>query len=202
MQDNTLTRAGFGPRAAAFLLDRLLLWIALCVVRVPAYIASLFGGSAFTMRAFLFQYSAPDVLCWLLSAVYFTLMTYYTGATLGKKVMRLRVESESGESLRLLDVLYRETVGRFLSGILCIGYLLALADRDHRALHDRLCDTRVVYDDVRFSKKPQKPAPVYTAPGAAEAGGLSAPEAPAPIYSIPGRTANVPSEPKTESENG
>lgn len=196
MQSNAadLTRAGFGPRAAAFLIDRALIAAALCVVRVPAYIASLFGAGAFTARAVFFQYSALDVVCWLLSAVYFTLMTYYAGATLGKKVMRLRVETESGEPLRFIDVLYRETAGRFLSGILCIGYFVALADKEHRALHDRLCDTRVVYDDVRFSRKPAKPAPVYSAPGTADEPATLEPAA--PLYSIPG----AGSEPDTEAE--
>lgn len=198
MQSNAadLTRAGFGPRAAAFVIDRALVAAALCIVRVPAYIASLFGASDFTARAVFFQYSALDVVCWLLSAVYFTLMTYYAGATLGKKVMRLRVETESGEPMRFLDVLYRETVGRFLSGILCIGYLVALADKDHRAFHDRLCDTRVVYDDVRFSRNPAKPAPEYSAPGTADEPAL--PEPAAPLYSIPGAVSA--SDTDTEAE--
>ena len=167
MQNNMeITQVGFGPRAAAFLADRLLLWLALGMIRIPAFFDTLFGSGAFSGRAVLFQYSALDVVCYVLSAVYFVLMTYYTGGTLGKKLMRLRVIRADGEPLRFIDVLYRETVGRFLSGILYIGYIMVLADKDHRALHDRLCGTYVVYDGVTISRRPEKPVPSYTVPAA------------------------------------
>lgn len=203
MQDNdTITRAGFGPRAAAFLIDRLLLALALVFVRLPAVIAALFGYEGFAFRAFLFRYSALDVLCWALSAAYFILLTYFTGSTLGKKVMRLRVERADGEPLRLIDVIYRETVGRFLSGILCIGYIMALADKEKRAFHDWLCGTRVVYEDTSFRRREPKPAPAYTAPG--EDGAPALPDAPAVSYTVPGAYtipgAAVPPLPEPEPD--
>ena len=184
MLDNAeITRAGFGPRAAAYLLDRLILALALGFIRVPSMLASLFGGGAFTFRAFLFQYSALDVLCWVLSCVYFILLTYCTGSTLGKKVMRLRVESADGEPLRLIDVIYRETVGRFLSGIFCLGYLMILADREKRGFHDWLCATRVVYEGVAFKPRAPKHSAAYSVPGAPA---QEAPAAAPASYSVPG----------------
>lgn len=158
MRDNEAIRAGFGVRAAAFVIDRALLVIALGLVRFPVLIAALFGAGRLTARDFLFDYSALDVACWLLSAAYFVLMTYFTGATLGKKVMHIHVESGEGEALRFIDVLYRETVGRFLSGIMYIGYIMALADREKRAFHDWLCGTCVVYDEKLF-RPAEAPAP-------------------------------------------
>lgn len=150
MQDKEATIAGFGTRAAAYILDRAILLVALAFLRVPVWLISLFGSGALTDGNFLFQYSALDVLCWILSSAYFVLTTYFSGKTLGKRVMRLRVEKADGGELRFVDVLYRETVGRFLSGIAFIGYLMVLADRKKRAFHDYLCDTRVVYDRVVF----------------------------------------------------
>ena len=72
-------------------------------------------------------------------------MTYFTGSTLGKKCLRLQVVSSEKENLSFWDVLYRETIGRYLSSLLGVGYLMMLLDREKRGLHDRLADTRVVY---------------------------------------------------------
>lgn len=159
MPDKELTRAGFGPRAAAYIIDRVLLLIALAVVRAPFAIAAFFGAGWLASGNFLFSHSILDVVCWLLASAYFVLMTWFGGATLGKMVMRLRVTREDGEPLRFIDVLYRETVGRFLSGILCIGYLMVLGDKQKRGFHDWLCGTCVVYDGVTFRDRPKKEAP-------------------------------------------
>ena len=95
----------------------------------------------------LFHYTLKDIVLYLGQVLYFILCTRYTGTTPGKRVMNLRVISveENGE-LDLLTVVYRETVGRFLSSIfVCIGYLIIGVDREKRGFHDMLCDTRVVY---------------------------------------------------------
>ena len=156
MPDKEMTTAGFGPRAAAYIIDRALLLIALCIVRLPFGIAALFGADALTAKDFLFDHSLLDVLCWLVSAAYFVLLTWFGGATLGKKVMRLRVVRADGEPMRFVDVLYRETIGRFLSGIFCLGYIMVLADKENRAFHDWLCGTCVVYDGVTIPERPRR----------------------------------------------
>lgn len=187
-----MTRAGFGPRAAAYLIDRAILLAGLCLVRLPFGLASLYGGGGLTAKSFLFDHSFVDVLCWLLASAYFVLLTYFTGSTLGKKVMRLRVEKEDGSALGPVDAIYRETVGRFLSGILCLGYLMALADRKKRAFHDYLCDTRVVYDEVAFRTRDGKARENTPAPGWTPASETPAEEetaSPAAQYSVPGQTA-------------
>lgn len=188
MQDKTeWIRAGFGPRAAAFLLDQLLVGLALLVVKIPAWLVRLYAGQP--VGNVLFSFTLLDVLCYLLLSAYFVLLTYVGGSTLGKKVMGLRVVREDGADLRFVDVLYRETVGRYLSGVLCLGYLMALVDRRKRGFHDYLCETCVVCDH----KKEKEPA----APAAG--GGVSAPvyEAPAPApvllgYTVPGEAQSVP----------
>ena len=136
--------ARFWPRAAAFLLDRAILWAALLLIRLPALFSSLGGGGTLT-RAVLFRHSWLDILCWVLITAYFTALTACTGATLGKKAMGLRVVTKDGGKVPFLTVLWRESFARYLSGILCIGYLLCAADPENGTLHDRICDTRVVY---------------------------------------------------------
>ena len=148
-------RAGFWVRLAAYALDRLILAAALVLVKVPVFFASFRGG--FWSAPVFFSFTAADILCWLLISAYFVALTACCGATLGKKAMRLRVvRQDTGEKPRFLTVLYRETVGRYLSGILCIGYILIAADSEKRSLHDRICDTLVVYDEsVPARKQPE-----------------------------------------------
>ena len=74
-------------------------------------------------------------------------MTYYCGGTLGKKLFKLKVCKATEEKLSLFTVIYRESIGRYLSGlILFIGYIIIGVDSKKRGLHDILSDTLVVYD--------------------------------------------------------
>lgn len=139
--------ASFWPRAAALVLDMLIVRAALVFVRLPA-LAAAANGESFLTRHVLFHHTGEAVLCYLLQSAYFVLMTYFGGATLGKRAMGLRVVSTDGQKCSFMTVLYRETIGRYLSRILFIGYLLAIGDIEHRTLHDRICDTRVVLKDA------------------------------------------------------
>ena len=148
MRETTeLNTAGFFPRLCAYGLDKLILGFALLFVRLPM----LFSGGA--ERAVFFRFTARDVVCAVLTAVYFVLFTLRKGATPGKLAMGLRVVNADGSACDLKTVLFRETVGRYLSGLLCIGYLIMLGDGEHRALHDRICDTRVVWKSPEEEKK-------------------------------------------------
>ena len=194
MPDKEMTRAGFGPRAAAYIIDRAIVFAALCVVRLPFGIAALFGAGGLTAKDFLFDHSFLDVLCWVLMSAYFVLLTWFGGSTLGKKVMRLRVCRADGEPMRFIDVLYRETVGRFLSGILCLGYFMVLVDKEQRGFHDWLCGTAVVYEnDVNVAERKRKDpaASAWTPVGGSAAQEHPAPEARASSllgYTLPGET--------------
>ena len=69
------------------------------------------------------------------------------GATPGKMACKLKVVRADGTALT-----YGRAFGRFfgemLSGLtLGIGYVMAGFDQEKRALHDRVCDTRVIYND-------------------------------------------------------
>lgn len=67
------------------------------------------------------------------------------GATPGKMAVKLHVVTSRGET-----VSWGRATGRgfaeLLSRIICaIGYIIAAFDKEKRALHDHICDTRVVY---------------------------------------------------------
>lgn len=100
-------------------------------------------------RAVLFRFTWTDIVFWALGAAYFVLLTAMTGATPGKKAMGLTVVNELGERPDLMTALCRETWARYLSSILCIGYILCALDPERGALHDRICGTRVIWSSRR-----------------------------------------------------
>ena len=159
--------AGFWVRLAAFLLDHIIVFFILLAARLVLIPVTSLTKGTFLDGNILFQYSLKDILLYAVQVLYFILCTYYTGSTLGKKALNLRVESAAkGQELRLIDVVYRETVGRFLCSIsIGIGYLLVALDKEKRGFHDMLSDTRVVY------AKRVKIYPFYAVPKPVAAGG-------------------------------
>lgn len=159
--------AGFWVRLAAFLLDHIIVFVILLAARLVLIPVTSLTKGTFLDGNILFQYSLKDILLYVVQVLYFILCTYYTGSTLGKKALNLRVESAvKGQELRLIDVVYRETVGRFLCSIsIGIGYLLVALDKEKRGIHDMLSDTRVVY------AKRVKIYPFYAVPKPVVSGG-------------------------------
>ena len=138
--------AGFFVRLAAYLVDLLVVGIALLIVRIPIWIMSFINPDNFIVRDMIFQYSIADILLYLLKVVYFVLLTYYTGSTLGKKLFQIKVVSTENRKMTFFEVVFRETVGRFLAAlIIYVGYIMVGVDKQKRGLHDILSDTQVIY---------------------------------------------------------
>lgn len=81
----------------------------------------------------------------LIACLYEVIMIRFYGATLGKMAVGVKVVRPDGGGIS-----WGISVGRYfmkiVSGImLAIGYIIAGFDGEKRALHDRVCDTRVVY---------------------------------------------------------
>lgn len=152
MQNSAENRvyAGFFVRLAAYLVDLFIVGFGLLLVKIPMWGIFVGFSSDIISRDFIFSYSFMDVVCYLLSAAYFSLMTYTSGSTIGKKLFHLKVISSEERELTLFEVVFRETVGRFLSSfILNAGYIILVADKEKRGLHDRLSDTLVIYSHVK-----------------------------------------------------
>ena len=168
-----VTYAGFWVRAAAYVIDSVLVFCGLLIVRlIMSGVMALTEGTVLGGNI-LFQFTLKDIILYAAQVLYFILCTYFTGTTLGKRAMNLRVIAEGEGKLTFFTVLYRETVGRFLSGvILYIGYIMAGIDPQKRALHDILCDTRVIYArKVKVYPVYQRPVPpVVPAPAPPDQG--------------------------------
>ena len=132
--------AGFWVRMFAFMIDMIIVFFLSIILRI----ALSFG---LPKTEVLFTYSLSDIVIYLFQALYFILFTFNTNTTPGKRLLNLRVVSSDleGERLSLPDIIFRETVGRYLSGIFFIGYIMIGIDKEHRGFHDMLSDTHVIY---------------------------------------------------------
>lgn len=154
--------AGFFVRLAAYIIDWLVVGIALLAVKVPLWISSFANPNNLLVRNFIFRYSIADIVIYVLMVTYFILPTYYAGRTLGKRLLQLKVISVEDRSMTFFEVAYRETVGKFLSGILFgVGYLMIVIDKQKRGIHDLLADTEVIY---YHEKKEPVQAPIVYQP--------------------------------------
>jgi len=80
----------------------------------------------------------------VLNAAYFIYFTGKFGATLGKMACKIEVIRPDGTPMT-----FGSATGRYFAELLSsltlgIGYIMAAFDEEKRALHDRICDTRVV----------------------------------------------------------
>lgn len=134
--------AGFWVRFAAAFLDGLIIGVPLMILFFAFFFRSFTGGmspSESLVTQLGFQAAATGI-----SAVYKIFFTGKYGATPGKMALKIRVVTADGGK-----VTYARATGRFfaevLSGLICyIGYIIAAFDGQKRALHDHICNTRVV----------------------------------------------------------
>lgn len=155
-ENSRIFYGGFFVRLAAAWVDALLVSLALLTFRLPL----LFAGDANPLhQPVLFRFTPWDIFLYLLTTAYYVFFTYAAGATLGKRMFSLRVVAADGRSLSLWDVIYRETIGKYLSGVfLFMGYIMAGVDKEKKAFHDMLADTRVIYS---FGKEPRNRKDYY-----------------------------------------
>jgi len=136
--------AGFWIRFAARVIDAILLNIVFFVMRMS------FGISTFAridgdIGGALARAAIGTLLSLIVASFYEIFMLAGYGATLGKIALGLQVVRPDGSGLTL-----SQATGRYFAQVLSsltflIGYIMAAFDPEKRALHDRICDTRVIY---------------------------------------------------------
>jgi uncharacterized RDD family membrane protein YckC len=140
--------AGFWIRVAARIIDGLIigvpLVIILFIVMIPiAGTASKQGSQDSILPAFIIPIF--QVLVIVVEMVYEIFFLGKYGATPGKMACSIKVVTADGDRFG-----YGRATGRFfaylLSRFTCyIGYIIVAFDGQKRALHDYICNTRVVY---------------------------------------------------------
>lgn len=134
--------AGFWIRFGAWFIDYIILAIASAIIYIPFTLLGVFSSDQPAVFITIQMFST--ILNFLVPAVYETWFVGKYAATPGKMACKLKVVmADSGR------VSYARAIGRhfakFISAlILGIGYIMAGFDEQKRALHDRICDTRVI----------------------------------------------------------
>jgi uncharacterized RDD family membrane protein YckC len=141
--------AGFWIRFVAYIIDTVILTVALSVISVP--VGLLIGGSAaFSDPTHLSGFMLLITLGYLLVTVGLTFFyqAYFVskrGGTPGKLILGLRVIHPDG-SLLTMGQAFGRSLGYMVDVvILYIGFLMIAFDEQKRGLHDRIVDSRVIY---------------------------------------------------------
>lgn len=146
-----VTYAGFWIRFVAYIIDGIILAVAMGIVQF-AILGSFLTFPRFDPQSRPEMYIAPLMgMIGLLSLVsigigclYEGLFVYKYGATPGKMALGLKVVRPNGGPIDLGRAIGRY-FGKMLSGIiLYIGFIMAGFDAEKKALHDMICDTRVI----------------------------------------------------------
>ena len=136
--------AGFWTRFISYLIDMIVIYA----------ISSLLNTISFGLlnKVLDFPILGEESLSYVIVMfTYFIVMTYFFSQTLGKMILKIKVETNRGDKLGLTDVVYRELVGRLLSIFLVyLPYLAVAFTNKKKGLHDFIADTVVVKED--FSK--------------------------------------------------
>lgn len=139
---------GFWIRFLAKIIDGIILSIAQWAVMIPLSMlimpSMMQSNEQFPTPGFFIFIGVQVLLSFTLPLAYGTFFLGRFGATLGKMACRLKVVTPEGDKIT-----YMRAFGRFWAEIisyiiLLIGYIMAAFDDEKRALHDRICSTRVV----------------------------------------------------------
>ncbi len=146
----TVKVAGFGLRAAAFLIDMAIVWV----------LGMLMGVAIGLVGTLLTMYSADGpapmdrliILGGLIFSIAYYLATWTkSGQTLGKMAVGIKIVGPDGQPPSGGKAVLRY-LGYILNGILLsIGFLWAAFDRKRQGWHDKIAGTYVIYDDEEFS---------------------------------------------------
>lgn len=136
--------AGFWTRFWAYAIDLLVLSAISGIIVKPIFRVADF---AITKPSFLL-FSPYKMTALLILLLYFTIMTKYLQQTVGKMIMGIKVIPKNGEKLTWATVIFREGIGRFISKMLLIPYLLVVFMPKKEALHDLFADTVVVHENA------------------------------------------------------
>ncbi len=140
---------GFWIRFGAKTIDGIIMGLVNMVLTFMLFL--LFGVSFLTFDPgermsgmYLAAQGISSVLQLVMQAAYVTFFIGKYAATPGKMACGLKVVTAEGESVSYLRALGRHFAEYLSAIILMIGYIMAAFDEEKRALHDRICNTRVI----------------------------------------------------------
>jgi uncharacterized RDD family membrane protein YckC len=136
----TFVYAGFWIRFVAWLIDRAILFVAEVVLQL--FFAAMLRSARTEVT--LMTAGAEFLMDMAIGATYEGIFVSRFGATPGKMALDLKVVRPDGGPISLGRAVGRYFAKMVSAMILAIGYIMAGFDSQKRALHDMLCDTRVI----------------------------------------------------------
>jgi uncharacterized RDD family membrane protein YckC/RNA polymerase subunit RPABC4/transcription elongation factor Spt4 len=138
--------AGFWMRFFALVLDLIFVPIIFSPLIVGAGIAGYFFGAMnphFIDDNYLYQFAAGvGGIAYSLIFFFYFLIGHSFGATIGKKIVGIRLTTYNGSNPGFWRALIRETIGRFIASIIFyLGYLWIAWDAHKQGWHDKLAGT-------------------------------------------------------------
>ncbi len=142
-----LNYAGFWIRTGAYMIDAVILSVfnmIVSLVALPFILGSYSRGTGANFRSMLMVQGVVALVEVIIAAGYQGYFLGSKGATPGKMVLKLKVVRSDGSKLT-----FGRGVGRYFSYwissfTMLIGFIMIGFDDEKRALHDRVCDTRVI----------------------------------------------------------
>lgn len=137
-----MTYAGFWLRLGAWFIDYIILGIASAIIYLPM---TFMGVFSFDRPAVFVTFQLiTTILNFIIPAAYESWFVGKYAATPGKMACKIKVVMADGGQVSFARAIGRH-FAKYISGlILGIGYIMAGFDDQKRALHDRICDTRVI----------------------------------------------------------
>ena len=143
---NNIRYGGFWIRVLAIIIDTL-------IVRIPKVLIAvlLYGDMGFYLNFDSKVINTPaeyillGFMVFALPLMYSTCFVGRFAATPGRMMLGLKIVRPGGERITYLRAFCRNLAENLSIIILGIGFIMAAFDDEKRMLHDRICDTRVVY---------------------------------------------------------
>lgn len=151
-QQTTDTYASFGRRLGAYLLDGMILSFTVSALAATG-LFSLFGLEIDLSKLSDPAYSIMEnkgylLVTFIIGLLYYTILqSSKWQATVGKKIVGIKVVTLEGERISYFTALVRHLVMFFLSSLFYIGFIMALFTKKKQALHDKLAKTLVVKEN-------------------------------------------------------
>ena len=130
---------GFGKRFAAILIDTI-------IVGIPMYIVNiLIFGYSDMINPNASSYWQSQLLSMVVGLSYYIGMwTYSNGATIGKKILKIKIVKYDGSPVTI-GTAFGRYFGYILSGIIFgLGFFWVIWDKEKRGWHDKISNTKVV----------------------------------------------------------
>lgn len=154
--------SGLGSRAAAFLIDQLILWtinasiiiILVIIMNNETFLPIFFAENTIPIAIMII---ALFIINW---GYFFTFEFFSGGRTIGKKLLGIRVIQENGHSITLLSSFIRNLM-RIIDSLptaYFLGIIMVFFHSKHKRLGDLVAGTIVVHE--RKAKRKKKLTPI------------------------------------------